>query len=78
MKKVLFAVALAVLAVALVGAGTWAYFSDYEHSADNVFNGGTLDLNVDGENDPHVSTYFEADCLKPGDMGTTESMLRNL
>lgn len=78
MKTALLLAVLAVLAVALVGAGTWAYFTDVETSADNVFNGGTLDLNVDGENDPDVGTYFEADCLKPGDVGTTEIILSNV
>lgn len=51
MKKILGLGVVALLVMALVAGGTWAYFSDYEVSADNVLTAGTLDIglsNTDG------------------------------
>ena len=44
MKKILGLTVAALLVLALVGGGTWAYFSDVETSEDNVFTAGTLNL----------------------------------
>ncbi|MGB9793119.1 MAG: TasA family protein, partial [Thermacetogeniaceae bacterium] len=45
MKKKMLAVMVGLLMVAaLVGAGTFAYFSDTEASTDNTFTAGTLDM----------------------------------
>ncbi|MDY6918477.1 MAG: TasA family protein [Chloroflexota bacterium] len=77
MKKVLFSVLLICLVAAMVGAGTWAYFSDYEHSNDNYFAGGTLDLKVNGFDDPNVATFFEVECVAPCDEATVEIDLCN-
>lgn len=41
---------IGVVAVA-AGAGTIANFSDTETSTDNTFTAGTMDLEVDGNND---------------------------
>ena len=77
MKKVLFSVLLIAMIASMVGAGTWAYFSDLEHSEDNCFTAGSLDLKVDGEDDPNVATYFAVECVAPGDSGEVEITLTN-
>jgi len=45
-KKILFSLMAIILAVGLVGAGAFAYFSDTETSTGNTFTAGTLDLLV--------------------------------
>lgn len=79
MKKILGLTIAALLVMALVGGGTWAYFSDVETSDTNIFSAGTLDLNIDGDN-INVNMLTLSD-LKPGDTdggspGTVE--LRNI
>jgi spore coat-associated protein N len=46
MKKILGLGMVALLVMALVGGGTWAYFSDTETSSDNVLVAGTLNLGL--------------------------------
>ncbi len=87
MKKILGLTVAAVLVMALVGGGTWAYFSDPETSENNVFTAGTLNLvstisgtgakstvteQADGFNDKVVFTN-----LAPGDSGTITWVLVN-
>ncbi|MGP4079675.1 TasA family protein [Pseudalkalibacillus sp. R45] len=59
-KKLGLGVASAALGLALVGGGTYAYFSD-EAVTNNTFAAGTLDLSVD------PTTIIDVDNLKPGD-----------
>lgn len=59
-KKLGMGLASAALGIALIGGGTYAYFSDTEVSA-NSFTAGTLDLSV------NPSTIIDVDNLKPGD-----------
>ncbi|MGN8647371.1 TasA family protein [Gracilibacillus sp. HCP3S3_G5_1] len=59
-KKLGLGVASAVLGIALVGGGTYAYFSDTEVT-ENTFTAGTLDLSVD------PTTIIDVDNIKPGD-----------
>ena len=66
MKKILISVMTLVLVLGLVGAGAFAWFSDTETSEDNTFTAGTLDLTVDGQDDPLVIKFTLTD-LKPGD-----------
>ncbi len=47
MKKILGLTVAAVLVMALVGGGTWAYFSDVETATD-ILTAGTIDLEGDG------------------------------
>jgi len=54
------------LAVGLVGAGAFAYFSDTETSTGNSFTAGTLDLKVDGQDDLNVAHVTVSD-IKPAD-----------
>ncbi|MBA7712991.1 hypothetical protein ES703_121986 [subsurface metagenome] len=65
MKKILGLTIAALLVMALVGGGTWAYFSDVETSDTNIFSAGTLDLNIDGDN-VNVNMLTLSD-IKPGD-----------
>jgi len=46
MKKILGLTIAALLVMALVGGGTWAYFSDVEAVTENTFTAGTLDLEL--------------------------------
>ena len=64
MKKILGLTIAALLVMALVGGGTWAYFSDPEEIQDNVFSAGTLDLAVNTENAWSTALSFSAP--KPG------------
>ena len=77
MKKVLFSVLFIAMVASMIGAGTWAYFSDLETSYDNCFTAGSLDLKVDGFDDPNVLTYFEIECIAPGDSGKANVTLTN-
>ena len=61
-----------------VGMGTYAYFSDTETSTGNTFTAGTLDLKVDGMDDPNVETYFTITNVKPGDSGSQTIQLKNV
>ena len=65
MKKILGLTIAALLVMALVGGGTWAYFSDVETSTGNVFTAGTLDLTPD-EATIYVITYGVLDDVAPG------------
>jgi len=65
MKKILGLTVAALLVMALVGGGTWAYFSDVETSSANILSAGTLDLNIDGDN-VNVNMLTLSD-IKPGD-----------
>ena len=46
----------------------YAYFSDIETSKGNTFTAGTLDVKIDGQDDPHVFA-FSAENLFPGASG---------
>ena len=76
-KKIIFGLLMICVVAGLVAVGTWAYFSDVEYSEDNTFAAGSLDLKVDGMDDPNVATYFEVECVKPGDMGEATIILTN-
>jgi len=88
MKKILGLTVVALLVMALVGTGTWAYFSDVETSTGNVFTAGTLNLvpatagsgtctvvvtaGSDGVNGNVVFSL-----VKPGDSGSITWTLNN-
>ena len=76
MKKILGLTVAALIVITLVGAGTFAYFSDTESSADNSLTAGTLDLNWNGGNDSGVATFSES-AKAPGDSGTSSKTLAN-
>ncbi len=83
MKKILGLGVVALLVMALVGGGTWAYFSDVETSSNNVLLAGTLDLglgNSSGEAANGVSatsTWTSPTGWKPGDSVDAILYLKN-
>jgi predicted ribosomally synthesized peptide with SipW-like signal peptide len=64
MKKILGLAIAAFMVMALVGGGTWAYFTDVETSTSNILTAGTLDLELGG-----TGVILEAALadVKPGD-----------
>jgi predicted ribosomally synthesized peptide with SipW-like signal peptide len=65
-KKILASmVVIGILALAM-GYGTYSYFNDTETSTGNTFTAGTLDLKVNGTDDPIQA--FNISNLKPGDI----------
>lgn len=75
-RKVLASLLVIAVVAGLVGAGTFAYFSDVETSSGNSFTAGTLDLNVDGANDP-LLVKFTLGPIAPGDSGSVTYVLAN-
>src|SRR5690625_169695 len=69
-KKLGLGMASAALGLALVGGGTYAYFSDTE-TTNNTFAAGTLDLSV------NPTTIIDVDNLKPGDWMNRTFKLEN-
>lgn len=66
MNKIFASLLMIGLVLGVAGAGTWAYFSDTETSEDNTFTAGTLDLKVNGNDEPSIGHYTEAN-WKPGE-----------
>jgi predicted ribosomally synthesized peptide with SipW-like signal peptide len=75
-KKILLSVMMIGLVAALAGAGLYAYFSDTETSSGNYFSAGTLDLKVDGKEDPDV-VHITIDNIAPGWGGEYYWRLKN-
>lgn len=69
-KKLTSGITTALLGMALIGGGTFAYFSDTEASH-NTFAAGTLDLAV------NPSVVIDVNNLKPGDTMVREFDLEN-
>ena len=71
MKKILGLTIAALLVIAMVAAGTFAYFSDQQASTGNVFTAGTLDLGLSSSGSTSAtgatSPTFTASTWKPGD-----------
>ncbi len=75
-KKILASIfVIGVLAFAM-GWGTYSWFSDTETSSGNTFTAGTIDLKVDGKDDP-LGAYFNIGNVKPGDSGSKTIALKN-
>jgi predicted ribosomally synthesized peptide with SipW-like signal peptide len=68
MKKIIASLAMITLVATLVVGATRAIFSDTETSFDNTFAAGTLDLKVDGSDEPVVHVTLSD--MKPGDTYT--------
>jgi spore coat-associated protein N len=72
MKKILGLGMVALLVMALVGGGTWAYFSDTETSSGNALAAGTLDLGLANTSGAEAgasvtATWTTPSGFKPGD-----------
>lgn len=76
MKKILLSLIVIAAVSAAVVKGTQALFSDTETSDDNTFAAGTLDLKVDGQDDPTIVSVSLAN-MKPGDTQTYNWTLSN-
>ena len=75
-KKVLASLLVIGMLALAVGWGTYSYFSDTETSSGNTFTAGTLDLKVNGLDDP-LPAFFEVSNVKPGDSGSKTIALKN-
>jgi len=75
-KKVLASIFIIGLLAFGLGYGTYSYFSDTETSTGNTFTAGTLDLKVDGADNP-LPTYFTVSNVKPSDSGSVVIALSN-
>lgn len=75
MKKIIGLTVAALLVMAMVGGGTWAYFSDTESSADNSLSAGTLDLKINNGDSPY--TILNLTNKAPGDSGSGSTTLKN-
>ncbi len=71
MKKILGLTIAAVLILAVVGCGTWAYFSDTETSGTNTITAGRLNLKV-GSSEPMAENITLSN-KKPGETGNAAS-----
>jgi len=73
-KKILGLAIAALIVIAMVAAGTFAYFQDQQTSSGNVFSAGTLDLqsSPDGINfgDNTVDATWGDDSMYPGAIAT--------
>jgi len=74
MKKILGLSVAALLVIAMVGGGTWAFFQDTENVGGNSITAGTLDLVADG-----AAGLFSADVTDayPGLIGSAKVTLSN-
>jgi spore coat-associated protein N len=71
MKRILTLTVASFVLLAMVGVGTWAYFSDTEQSTGNTFTAGTLNLklaNGAGSYTDGVSASLSGSILMPADV----------
>lgn len=69
-------ISLAIIMIVIVNnIGTLSYFSDIEVSEGNTFTAGTLDLKVDGIDNPGI--YFNVSNIAPGSRGFKSIILSN-
>jgi len=62
-KKIVGLTIAIVLIIGMVAGGTWALFSDTETTGDNIFQAGTIDLEIAGT----AATGVTFTNMKPGD-----------
>ena len=78
MKKILGLGMVALLVMALVGGGTWAYFNDVETSGDNILSAGTLNLGlantIGSTNNGSATGTWVLTNLAPGDNATATAL----
>lgn len=80
-KKIIFSLLAVVLIAGMVGVGSWAYFRDIETSPGNVFQAGTLDLEVTVDDEPLDVVFTvssEDDWVAPCDEGDATINLENI
>ncbi len=79
MKKILGLGMVALLVMALVGGGTWAYFSDVETSGENILSAGTMNLGLsntaaNGSATSSVNGTWVLSNMAPGDNATAAAL----
>lgn len=74
-SKILLSLLTIGVASAGMGYGTYAFFSDTETAADNLFTAGDLDLTLNGLNG--VTAAVSASNFAPGDSKSGSILLRN-
>jgi spore coat-associated protein N len=72
-RKIAMLLVSATLAIALLGGGVYAYFSDTETSAGNSFTAGSLDLVIGSSG----SSSIVLTSLAPGNSGSSSIQLSN-
>jgi predicted ribosomally synthesized peptide with SipW-like signal peptide len=78
MKRSILMSLLVIGAVAaIIGGATLAVFNDTETSTGNTLTAGTLDLNVDGQDDPNVATLTVSDMKPCDDTGYHKWVVKN-
>jgi predicted ribosomally synthesized peptide with SipW-like signal peptide len=75
-KKILASIFVIGMLALAMGWGTYSYFSDTETSSGNKFTAGTLDLKVNGNDDPLVAV-ITVENVEPGDFGSKVITLKN-
>lgn len=76
MKKILLSLAIIAGMATVITGITTAYFSDTETSTGNTISLGSLDLKVDGVDDPGVYN-FDVSAMNPGEEGEHTFELKN-
>ncbi len=77
-KKILASVFFIGILALSIGWGTYSLFNDTETSNGNTLTAGTLDLTVDGQDDPNVMNITVSN-MKPGDdTGYYKWVLKNV
>lgn len=74
-RKVLGLLMIVGIVAGGAGAGTMAYFHDTQHSNNNVVSAGTLDLQINGNN--QNAQVVSVSNAKPGDSGSKMLTLSN-
>lgn len=64
-KKILLSVLTIGAVLTVVGAGTWAQFTDQESANGNTFSAGTIDIAVDGKNPWTQTSPYALTDMKP-------------
>jgi len=76
MKQILKSFLTVIAVAGVVGTATYAQFSDTETSYANTFSTGTLDLKVDGNDDPNI-VHVTLNNMKPGQTASYNWVLSN-
>jgi spore coat-associated protein N len=78
MKKLILLLGALIAVVALLSAGTFAYFQDTETSSTNSITAGTLDLNINGGNANYNILTISAANGYPGNSGSAYTLIKNV
>jgi len=81
-RRILASLLVIAVVAGLVGASTWAYFSDVETSEDNTFTAGTLDLVLSDDNetdqDGVTATWVSPGNWAPGEEVAATLRMKNV